>query len=77
MRDMADDGAEKANVLVDDVSDMAGCAHTRGFLGVEDVHVERHRGENCDEPPLVPERLVLRVGGVVGSPLKVTRFGSE
>ena len=32
MRGMADDGAEEANVLVDDVSDMAGRAHTRGLM---------------------------------------------
>jgi hypothetical protein len=77
MRGMADDGAEEANVLVDDVSDMAGRAHTRGFLGAEDVHVERHRGKNYDEPPLVPERPGLRVGGVVAPLPKVTRFGPE
>ena len=63
---IADDGAEEANVLVRNVSDMADRGHTRAFLAVGDVHVESHRGANCGEPPLVPERPVLRVVGIVG-----------
>ena len=40
-----------------------------------DVQVQGHHSANCGEPPLVPERLILRVLGVIG-PSHFTRFGS-
>ena len=33
----------------------------------EDVHVQGHQSTNYGEPPLVPERPILRVLGVIGT----------
>lgn len=80
----ADEGAEEVNVLADNVSGMTGKG-TRvitKFPEAEDVHVQRHQSANRGEPPLVPERPILRVLGVVWTlpfdQVRVcVRFGQE